>query len=54
MNLFELLEAVKHASPELKKELLDRYYNKETTIINAIVSHKLKSHEERRNHDLER
>lgn len=45
MNLFELLEAVKHASPEEKKELMDRYYNKDKIVINAMID------SERRKHD---
>ena len=52
MNLYELLEAVKYADPETKAEILDRFYEREKSIVNAMVTHKIKSHDERRNHDL--
>ena len=49
MNLFELMESVKHADPKTKEELLDRYYRRERIIVDAMISH-----EERRKHDIER
>ena len=46
MNLYELLEAVKYADPETKAEILDKFYNQEKIIVNAMT--------ERRIHDLKK
>ena len=46
MNFYELLEAVKYADPETKADILDRYYNQEKIIVNAMT--------ERRIHDLKK
>ena len=46
MNLYELLEAVKYADPETKAEILDKFYNQERIIVNAMT--------ERRIHDIKK
>ena len=53
MNLYELLEAVKYADPETKAEILDKFYNQERIIVNAMTQYEFKM-TERRNHDLKK
>lgn len=54
MNFYELLEAVKDAPKAVKDELIDRFYNNERIVVQAMLKNKFSSQEERRKDGIER